>query len=112
MAKKKKVSLVSYKSDAAAAVHETMSDLRKAGIIDKQTMRHFDDRCLTKVESFTAAEIFRIRKRAGVSQAIFAGYLNVRPNLVSAWERGERKPSGPARKLLTLAKHKGLEAIA
>jgi putative transcriptional regulator len=32
--------------------------------------------------------------------------------LVSQWERGEKKPSGPSLKLLSLVKHKGLETIA
>jgi len=38
-----------YKSDALAAIHETVSDYYAAGVIDKQTMRHFDKTCLTPV---------------------------------------------------------------
>jgi putative transcriptional regulator len=38
-------------------------------------------------------------------------YLNVKPKLVSEWERGEKKPSGPSLKLLSLVKAKGLDAI-
>jgi len=38
-----------YKSDAMAAIHETMAALHDAGAIDKQTMRHFDEACLTPV---------------------------------------------------------------
>src|SRR5262245_5769977 len=37
----------SHKSKALAALHETMSDLHKAGAIDDATMRDFDERCLT-----------------------------------------------------------------
>ena len=40
-----------------------------------------------------------------------ASYLYVSVNKVGQWERGERKPSGPLLKLLSLAKMKGLEAI-
>jgi len=36
-----------YKSDAFAAIHETVSDLYAAGVINKQTMRDFDESCLT-----------------------------------------------------------------
>ena len=36
-----------YKSDALAAIHETASDLYAAGVINKQTMRDFDEACLT-----------------------------------------------------------------
>ncbi|EGY32882.1 LOW QUALITY PROTEIN: XRE family transcriptional regulator [Aggregatibacter actinomycetemcomitans serotype e str. SC1083] len=43
---------------------------------------------------------------------VFAHYLNVSKNLVSDWERGIKKPSGAALKLLTLVQHKGIEAIA
>ena len=52
-----------------------------------------------------------IRKRAGVSQGVFAHYLNVRPKLVSEWERGEKQPSGPSLKLLSIVRTKGLDAI-
>jgi putative transcriptional regulator len=38
--------------------------------------------------------------------------LNVPTTLVSQWERGEKRPSGPSLKLLSLVKHKGLDAIA
>jgi putative transcriptional regulator len=40
-----------YRSEAMAAIHETMQALHKIGAIDKQTMKHFDEACLTKVES-------------------------------------------------------------
>lgn len=101
-----------FKSDAAAAIHETMAGLHRIGAIDKKTMRKFDASCLTEAEDLSPQQIQKLRKEAGVSQGIFAAHLNVRPTLVSAWERGERKPSGPAKKLLTLAKRKGLAAIA
>jgi putative transcriptional regulator len=32
-----------------AAIHETMEALHRVGAIDKQTMRRFDDACLTPV---------------------------------------------------------------
>jgi hypothetical protein len=47
-----------------------------------------------------------------VSQTVFANYLNVTPNLVSKWERGEKRPSGPALKLLSLVEKRGLAAVA
>jgi putative transcriptional regulator len=39
-----------YKSEAMAAVHEMMEGFYQSGAIDKQTMREFDDACLTAVE--------------------------------------------------------------
>jgi len=67
---------------------------------------------LPKVAPMSAAEIVKVRERAGVSQAVFARYLNVKPKLVSEWERGEKRPSGPSLKLLSIVKAKGLDAIA
>ena len=43
---------------------------------------------------------------------MFAHFLNVTPNLVSQWERGDKRPSGTSLKLLALVKAKGLDAIA
>ena len=38
-----------YRGDAFAAIHETMEALHEIGAVDKQTMREFDDACLTPV---------------------------------------------------------------
>jgi putative transcriptional regulator len=46
-----------------------------------------------------------------MSQATFALALNVSTILISKWERGEVKPSGPSLKLLALAHKKGIDAI-
>ena len=101
-----------YQSRIAETIHETAASLHRIGAIDKQTMREFDVMCLTLVKDLSAREIRRIREEAGVSQEVFGHYLNVPTTLVSQWERGEKRPSGPSLKLLTLVKHKGLDAIA
>ena len=101
-----------FKSDAFEAIHSSISAMYRIGTVDKATMRHFDERCLTAVEQPAPEEISRLREREGVSQHVFARYLNVPVTLVSQWERGQRKPSGAAVKLLALVKHKGLAAIA
>jgi putative transcriptional regulator len=100
-----------YRSPAMAAVHEMMSDLHEAGVVDKVTMRHFDDQCLTPIQEMTPSVIVSLRKRERASQAVFARYLNIPPSLVSQWERGEKRPNGPSLKLLCLVKAKGLSAI-
>ena len=38
-----------YRSDAFAAIHETMEGLHEVGAIGKLTMREFDDTCLTLI---------------------------------------------------------------
>src|SRR5215469_13820279 len=101
-----------YRSDAMAAINETMTALHKVGAIDKRTMRGFDEACLTPVQPLSAEQIKALREREQVSQTVFANYLNVTPNLVSKWERGEKRPSGPALKLLSLVEKHGLAAVA
>ena len=101
-----------YKSDALAAVHETAIGLHEAGVMDKRTMKAFDEMCLTLVEELTPEEIRKIRLREKTSQAVFARYLNVTTGLVSQWERGEKRPRGASLKLLTLVAKKGLQAVA
>lgn len=100
-----------YRSRIAEAMHGTVSGLHNAGFIDTKTLRDFDRRCLTEVLQLSATQIASLRKREGVSQGVFAQHLNVKPKLVSEWERGEKKPSGPSLKLLALVKAKGLESI-
>jgi putative transcriptional regulator len=106
-----------YRSEAMAAIHETMEALHKVGAINKQTMRRFDDGCLTPVQPRSPKQIKALREREHVSQTVFANYLNVTPNLVSKWERGEKRtvwtyPSGPALKLLSLVEKRGIAAVA
>ncbi len=101
-----------YKSDAMAAIHEMMQDLHVGGVIDKQTMRRFDDACLTPMRLLKPNEIKAIREREHVSQAVFANYLNVTSSLISKWERGEKRPSGASLKLLSLVEKNGLATVA
>lgn len=101
-----------YRSDVTAAIHETAAGLQKAGALSKRTMKAFDELCLTPVQSLSPRKIRAIRLRENASQAVFARYLNVTTSLVSQWERGEKRPSGAALKLLTLVEKKGLHSVA
>jgi len=95
-----------YKSEAFAAIHETMEALHEIDAVDKKTMREFDEACLTSVRVLSPEEIKLIRLRENLSQPVFALYLNVSKNLVSDWERGVKKPGGPALRLLTVVDKK------
>ncbi len=101
-----------YRSEALAAIHESMEDLHEVGAIDKKTMREFDDMCLTPVRELSPAEIAALRERENMSQPVFARHLNVTKSLVSQWERGEKKPRGASLKLLALIEKKGMAAVA
>ena len=111
MAKSIKTRPKKFRGRLSEAIHETASDLHRAGLLDKETMREFDASCLTAVAQLSPKDIAALRKREGISQGVFARYLNVRPKLVSEWERGEKTPSGPSLKLLSIVKSKGLDAI-
>jgi putative transcriptional regulator len=101
-----------YRSPLMASIHETAEGLHGAGVMEKRTMREFDDLCLTPVRPFAPEEIRALRLREGASQAVFARYLNVTTSLVSQWERGEKHPQGASLKLLTLVGSNGLQAVA
>ena len=100
-----------FKSDTFEAIHSAASGMYRAGTIDKATMRDFDLSCLTPVEPLAPEAIKHIREQSHMSQATFALALNVSTILISKWERGEVRPSGPSLKLLALADKKGIDAI-
>jgi len=54
-------------------------------------------------KALPAREIVRLRKRLGVSQAIFAKLLGVARDTEISWEQGRRTPSGSALRLLEIA---------
>jgi len=51
-----------YRSDAMAAIHETMEALHDVRAIDKQTMRRFDEACLTPIRPLKPEDIKAIRE--------------------------------------------------
>ena len=79
--------------------------------LEQTTMRMLGRDALPKVAALSPAEIVKVRERVGVSQAVMAGFLNVAVGTISQWERGERRPTGAALKLLHVAKNKGLDAL-
>ncbi|MDB5582322.1 MAG: transcriptional regulator, family [Bradyrhizobium sp.] len=108
----KKTDTRGYRGEIAGAVHEMMSGVHDAGIVSCETLRTFDAACLTPAETIAGEEIRALREREHVSQPVFAAYLNVSRNLVSDWERGVKRPGGPALRLLSIIKRKGLQAVA
>ena len=79
-----------------AAVQEGLQALR-----EKRTLRTFR---VTAPDPLQPKEIVGIRSSLNASQAVFASYLGVSKAAVVAWEYGQRKPSGAARKLLSIAR--------
>ena len=100
-----------YRSRILESVHEGVADLYRLGLVDKATMREFDETCLTPVAPFSPEDVRALRERENASQAVLARHLNVTVSSVGQWERGEKRPAGAALKLLSLVKAKGLDAI-
>ena len=109
MTTKKPSRLTAEFSEMAEAQH-------RLGIVDdatyhKITVRHLGDKALTTAEPISGEEIRTLRKRAHLSQAGFARYLNLTVGYVSQLERGTKQPKGPALTLLNVIRREGLEVI-
>ena len=101
-----------YKSDAFEAIHSTASGMYRAGTIDKETMRAFDESCFTMPDTIEPEQIKLIRESQHVSQPVFARYLNTSESTVEKWETGAKRPSGMAIKLLMIVRKHGLKILA
>ena len=81
------------------------------GVIDKKTMRHFDDSCLLSVPEMNPMQIKTIREQNHMSQPVFARYLNTSKSTVQKWEIGSKRPSGMALKLLDIVQKHGIRIL-
>jgi putative transcriptional regulator len=102
---------VKVRSKILSAVHETARDLHAAGFIDMRSMKNYDALCLAPVPVYSSAKIRALRARHKLSQAVFASVLNTSLSTVRQWEIGDKHPSGPSLKLLSLLDKKGLEVL-
>ena len=82
-----------------------------APVAEKITMRVLGDKAPAPPEPLEPEEIRGLREKAGMSQAVFARYLNLTTGYLSQLERGAKRPSGPALALLHVIKRKGMQAI-
>lgn len=99
------------KSRILKEVQESATGLLNAGLISKREMAKFDALCALKVTPLTPRKIKLLRKKSNMSQAVFAALLNTSVSTVQKWELGDKHPSGPSLKLLSLIERKGLEAV-
>ena len=97
----------------AGEMIEMATLLSKRGIV---SMKHLEKiKALgTTPPAYTAEQVTAIRiKKAKMSQAVFAGFLNVRPSTIQKWESpaSGRHPVGAAAKLLQIIEKKGIDAV-
>jgi len=83
-----------------ASAHEVARALHEIGAMDDVTMREMDKLCLPPVPTYSPTQIRRIRSSTGMSQPVFARLMGVGKSAVAQWEQGEKKPGGPALRLL------------
>lgn len=83
-------------SDILNVVHKTATGLHKSGAINKTTMRKFDAVCLTEMHEFTPTQVKALREKSGLSQPVFARYLNVSDQLVKKMGTGRKHSPRPS----------------
>ncbi len=74
-------------------------------------MREFYSLCLPPIEPFAPEEIKKLREESKVSQAVFVAILNISVSTIQKWEIRQKRPSGPALKLLHLVQKNGLKSL-
>ena len=74
-------------------------------------MRKYDILCMEPIPEYDAKRIRALRKNHHLSQTVLAAVLNTSVSTVRKWEVGDKKPSGPSLKLLSLIERKGLKAV-
>ena len=96
-------------SSAMASVLAAARDLSDSGMIDKKTMHEYEELCA--VPKLGAKDVVRIRHQMHVSQAFFAGRLNVSTSTVRQWESGDKRPGPIAAKLLSIVEKHGIAIL-
>jgi len=89
----KRMGVSAVEGDVLATAYGLAAALHHVGALDVVDMRDMDRLCLPP-------EIKRIRAATRMSQPVFARLLGVNKSAVAQWERGVKRPSGPALRLL------------
>jgi putative transcriptional regulator len=100
-----------YKSPVFKAIHESASAIFKVGGMTSEEMAEFDRSCLAGSVPLESGDIKAVREAQGVTQPVFARYLNTSVSTIQKWESGAKRPSGMAVRLLEVVKRHGLKVL-
>ncbi len=107
--------MAAKKQSTKQRLNETISEMANAlhsvGAMDDKTFGEFRNIKFPKVPAKSARQIKSLRTKHKVSQLAMARLLNINLVTLQAWERGDRKPSGAALKLLNIVSMHGLEIL-
>ncbi len=101
------------KSRLRAEIVEMTQTLREIGVVSEEELARTTKAMLgqSRVPDMTPEEITALRKTEGLTRDSMAAFLNVAKSTISEWERGVRRPTGAALKLLHVVKHNGVAAL-
>ena len=91
---------VAVEDEVLATAHGLAVALHRVGALDDRGMREMDRLCPEPRPDYGEGDVKRIRAATRMSQPVFARLLGVDKSAVAQWERGARRPSGPALRLL------------
>ena len=96
----KRMGLRAVEDDVLATAHGLAAALHRVGAMDELSLRDMNRLCLPPRPDYGGSEVRRIRAATRMSQPVFARLLGVDKSAVAQWERGAKRPSGPALRLL------------
>ena len=74
----------------------------KSGNILKKLVKALKDEAAKNRKKYSNKEIKAIRRKAGMTQTVFANCMRVSKKTVEVWELGRTRPTGPAYRLLNI----------
>ena len=97
-----KTKAVEFNADDLVGSAEAFADHLKGS--RKLTLRTTTVPLPPRVKPLSPAQVRAIRKRLNVSQPVFAAMMNIPTVTAASWERGRRRPTGAALRLLDIAR--------
>lgn len=93
---------IKFNADGLVASVEAFADHLTGK--QKHTLRTATRPLPPPVKTLTPAQVRSIRKNLNVSQPVFAAMMNIPTVTAASWERGRRRPTGAALRLLDIAR--------